>query len=622
MRRSPGLALDYWSSALTASHEFGHYGFDLGDEYADGDDNTFCAANLRQESGAFRGGEAQASCMMYSQQVAGKLCSGRPENRHRTGTWQGDENCWAHLAGQYRDRARFPRWFVRTPDTRGAIVGRLPDLPTDWRPRVNLEDRARPGLCAPLTMVVRDRETLGPMNDVDTWVRTSYGQNISQGNTGSYDSGAGVVRFNDGEITVTGVHVGDRITFHTNLFFGSEYVVTRDDCASAARLGLPAARPASFLPAGFSPGRAWLGSPPQKQATLNVTLAPEPFALSAKVEPTARQDEAVIRVQAGAPLESAPSVSVNLSGDVKSEPVAMRFDPATGGYLGRAAGLPAIAHATIRVDATGADGRSVTRFFSMAVSPLSAQDATALFSANGQFALHAPAGAFPAGARVAIGPSGAPPPALAEGLVLVSGPFGVAASTGGRMARAGLVRFQLPNLRGARAADGFDPGSFEVRRYAPPARRWESLGGNLLTSADVLSVPTDRLGDYAVVARPLPPATGGAFAVTGVTLAPDEAKPSGPCPVRVTFTGRITANGPGTVKYTFVRSDGATGPVFALEFKEAGTQRVTTSWTLGGAGLPTYEGWQAIRILSPGEAESDRGEGRFQMSCGAPPKSE
>src|SRR6266542_1171181 len=109
---------------------------------------------------------------------------------------------------------------------------------------------------------------------------------------------------------------------------------------------------------------------------------------------------------------------------------------------------------------------------------------------------------------------------------------------------------------------------------------------------------------------------GSEFAVTGVDLEADEAKVLGPCPIIVKFTGYITTNGPGTVKYTFMRSDGATGPAFTLDFKAAGTQQVSTTWTLGDAvALPTYEGWQALRVLSPNEVESSHERGGFVLKC-------
>lgn len=105
------------------------------------------------------------------------------------------------------------------------------------------------------------------------------------------------------------------------------------------------------------------------------------------------------------------------------------------------------------------------------------------------------------------------------------------------------------------------------------------------------------------------------FAVTAAGLKAGEPRASGKCPVLVTFSGYITANGPGTVKYTFGRSDGATAPVYTLEFTEAGFKPVATTWTLGGAGLTGYEGWQTIKILSPNEFESDRNLGSFTMKC-------
>jgi len=105
--------------------------------------------------------------------------------------------------------------------------------------------------------------------------------------------------------------------------------------------------------------------------------------------------------------------------------------------------------------------------------------------------------------------------------------------------------------------------------------------------------------------------------VTAVSLTAVETNLSGPCPLKVNFTGSITTNGPGTVKYTFTRSDGPTAPTFTLDFKEAGTQSVSTDWTLGHpSALPVYEGWQAIKILSPNMMESNRERGAFSIKCG------
>jgi len=106
------------------------------------------------------------------------------------------------------------------------------------------------------------------------------------------------------------------------------------------------------------------------------------------------------------------------------------------------------------------------------------------------------------------------------------------------------------------------------------------------------------------------------FKVIKLTLKAEEAKLTGNCPLRVRFSGSITANGAGTVKYTFTRSDGATGPVYAMTFKKAGTKPISTEWSLGDAAtLPRYEGWQAVKILGPNEMESSHQTGAFALRC-------
>lgn len=108
------------------------------------------------------------------------------------------------------------------------------------------------------------------------------------------------------------------------------------------------------------------------------------------------------------------------------------------------------------------------------------------------------------------------------------------------------------------------------------------------------------------------------FRVTDAVLKADNANGGGLCPVKLNFTGSISTDSPGTVQYVFIRSDGATGPVQSLDFKAAGTQTVSTSWTLGDAkALPAYQGWQALRIISPNAVESSHETGSFVMKCDA-----
>ena len=616
MRRDPG-ATDSWTMAITYAHEFGHYGFDLHDEYADSRPDVFCATNVGG-SGEFGGGGARASCMMFSQFVAGKLCSARAENRHTTGTGQGDENCWLHLGGQYRDtRGGFLNsWQIRTPDSRGAIVGTLPSLPAEWQPRVNIENRSRASLCEPFTISVTNRDTGAAMDNVEVWLRTTYGQNILQGKTGGYETGGGRASFGGGMLPMTGIHVGDRITAA-----GGEYVVTPADCGATSQLG-PAPVKKLFSHAVSTQQRT-------QERTVQIPFSSEPFALSASVEPTAKAGQVRIRVRSTEQLKTPPQLTISLTGSTGAQTIPMSFDQDTTSYTGTAT-LPVNTKASFEVNATNQNSQTVSRFFSLALSPLNPNTDSQLFSSNGQLSLTVPNGALPANAIVAIGPSTAPPLPLDSGMIVVSGPFSVTGSRGNQMKQAGVVRFQLPNRLGARAADGFDGKSFEIWRHNPEKKEWERVGGTMLDSVDVISITTDQLGDYAVTARLLNagpgPGPGGpkpdpgkkapeSFAVIDAGLKADQFENVGQCPVTVKFTGYITTNGPGTVKYTFTRNDGATAPVFTLDFDAAGTKTVSTTWTLGGPGLMEYSGWQRIKILSPNEFESSPEMGRFKIAC-------
>ena len=611
MRRDPGMT-DSWSAAITYAHEFGHYGFDLRDEYADDRTDIFCATNIRS-SGQFGGGGPRASCMMFSQFVASKLCSGHPDNRHVNGRGHGDEDCWLHLGGQFRDtrpRGFMNTWQIKTPDTRGEIVGPLPSLPPEWQPRVNIENRTRSSLCEPFTVSVTNRDTGAPIDNVEVWLRTSYGQSILQGKTGGYETGGGRASFGGGNLPLTGIHVGDRITAS-----GGEYVVTSADCGATSRLG-----PAPRRVFSHAVTTQKLTTAVKRQdKPVQIPFSTEPFALSASVEPTAKTGQIRIRVRSTEQLKTPPQLRISLTGSTVAQSIALSFDQDTASYTGTAT-LPANTKASLEVNATNGNSQTVSRFFSLALSPLNPNTDSQLFSSNGQLSLTVPAGALPADAIVAIGPSTAPPLPPEGGMVVVSGPFSVTASHSNQMKEAGVVRFQLPNRLGPRAADGFDNKSFQIWRFNPEKNEWERRGGTLLESVDVISVTTDQLGDYLVTAQ-LSSAGGGgkktgdAFAVTNAVLKADKAEVFGPCPVTVNWTGFITANGPGTVKYTFTRNDGATAPVFTLDFDAAGTKTVNTTWTLGGVGLMEYKGWQQLKILSPNEIESSAETGSFKMSC-------
>ncbi len=90
---------------------------------------------------------------------------------------------------------------------------------------------------------------------------------------------------------------------------------------------------------------------------------------------------------------------------------------------------------------------------------------------------------------------------------------------------------------------------------------------------------------------------------------------SGNCPAKISFKGRIKLTRPGGVRYRFIRSDGARGPIKTLSFKRAGSKTVGTTWTLGGPKLTAYRGWVQLKTIRPQVVLSKRAN--FEMKCRA-----
>jgi hypothetical protein len=84
----------------------------------------------------------------------------------------------------------------------------------------------------------------------------------------------------------------------------------------------------------------------------------------------------------------------------------------------------------------------------------------------------------------------------------------------------------------------------------------------------------------------------------------------GACPFTFTFNANIESDRGGVVHYTWIRSDGATGPVLDLEFRGPGTRTVSTNWELSP---PHFRGWEAVRIVGPNGRVSNRA--RIELTC-------
>ena len=80
-------------------------------------------------------------------------------------------------------------------------------------------------------------------------------------------------------------------------------------------------------------------------------------------------------------------------------------------------------------------------------------------------------------------------------------------------------------------------------------------------------------------------------------------------PTRVHFTGRISSDGAGPVRYVWVRSDKPSSGTLTLQFDKPGSAPVTYDWLL----RQNLDGWVELQVLSPERARSERV--RFQVNC-------
>lgn len=444
----------------TFAHEFGHYGFDLFDEYSDDNAAIKCTANL-SGSGPFSARGSNAACMMNNQWDAQKLCSDRSENPHVHDTSQGDESCWHHFVGKFNDSQG--QWSLRTPDSRGAIPGTLPNLLTGWQTRVWKTDNTRSNLCsnAPVYQFTTSAGT--PVAGISVVLHTTYSAEITEGKTDS-----------NGMISILGGHVGDEVTASN-----ASTRISTSDCPMVITFG------SLSLPAR----RVIVGTPP--------------FELQAAIEPTALAGRALLRVRSSARLNAAPSATFVAVGGQKPQAVPLKFDSRTNSYVGGLSGLQPLAQINARIATSPVrDQMVVYRSISAVLSPpLPAADFD-LTSADGHFELHLSAGALPKGANLTISPTAKLLPKWDPSLRLIDGPYSILASSGGELRKSGVVRFFLPTDRDSFKALGVDPSTLSVWRFDSNTGKWTAIENRFNSNLNIITARIERLGDYTLAARP------------------------------------------------------------------------------------------------------------------------
>lgn len=464
-------------------HEFGHYGFQVSDEYVGGQ----CAHGTTLSGGPFAYGGLKASCMMYDPRGYTKICSDHVDNPHLTGTKQGDQDCWSELKGYFSDGGNgpggLPRWILRTPVDRGAIPGPMPPIPlAGWRPRITSHPVSYPNLCQPIDLQwIRNGS---PVQGAEVQVRSPGGRWLTQGITGS----DGRIRSAYGDpAPITGVHIGDKVrasfpppSAGGGPFFIAQRTITEDDCVSSSVV-------LSQVP----------GAEPE---LIQVELTAQPFDLRASLEPTATQGVARIRVRAATQLSEAPRVQFALSRDNQPRNVTVDYDANTNTYIGLVDELPYDVDAIIEVTASDDASRSATCVARASMSLPDTSEESEVLSSDGQLVLTIPAVGLPAGTYVTISPAPVGPPALDGNAAVVSGPYEIRAGDSSLLGESASLRFRLPFQNGDDVARSFDPDTFEIRRYDAVADAWIAMDGAYESHDPSVVTETTRLGSFVLIA--------------------------------------------------------------------------------------------------------------------------
>lgn len=447
--------------ATTYAHEFGHYCLDLYDEYQDEHPEVLCTAMANTDGAIYGKWMPSTSCMMFNQGVASKICSAHRLNPHRTGTRQGDQDCWSHIAEVYRPQGSIPpsAWVIQTPNTRGFIVPPLPPLPAGWQTRftttnATVRDRIQPQR---FRLVALDGT---PLAKIIVTSHTLDGRSLVQGETAA-----------DGTLTMTGLHIGDRITAS---LAGVNYAAYTIPSTGVVR----------------DPLFAIVGQPRPADFAGDIVLKAEPFQVNVSLATTASPSS--VRVLVEAPNTKTASATAEVLMVGSSKPITVPLKGADGRFEGVVSGLPPLARMTVHAIVTNDKNEKSERYAGATLTSLDPKGKVDASSLNNGLLISVPSGNTTA-VTVSAGDT---VPSDAE---VICGPFSV--DLGGKnLASPATFRFQVAEP--TEKSDSFSAKNLEVRRFDPASQKWTTLQSVHL--ADVLRIVTFKAseGGTFVLVRP------------------------------------------------------------------------------------------------------------------------
>ncbi|RYG23835.1 hypothetical protein EON82_12765 [bacterium] len=444
-----------WGGPPVYTHEFGHYGLGLFDEYLDMVPLLKCTGT----GGPFAAGQPQASCMMWRQWEAGKICSNHASNPHIAATLQGllrGTDCWTSIHHAYKapPNSFTAAYNLKTPVSRGAIVGTLPPMPFGWRPRF-IESTATHGeYLGAITLTVTEGTT--PRQGVGVWLHTQEGRDLYQGATDAA-----------GQMVILGCHNYDVVRFD-----GREQQV-------------------SPFAGGLFASIDGFGSLQQKNA-INVKLpakAPR-LLIGTSLWSDGAAPTLTVRASSGK-IDGVPSILVASDVTAKAQPVKAQYDERLDAYT---AMLPSNTPTGAIVTVSGKIGGETLNVNSTVAFLVSEGEHLDLFTPDGGMVVRVPDGALTKGVKVAAGHSSEMVPE-SEGTVL-AGPYSITASKPLTAQKVqAVLSFRLTPRQKASNAKGF-----RVLRYE--GGKWIEVPGAVHGAAmGTVAVYVDRLGSYVLTMR-------------------------------------------------------------------------------------------------------------------------
>jgi len=456
-RRYASLS-DSWTDPVAWSvfgHEWGHYGFGLWDEYLDAKGND---TSIGCASGFWNVPQARRSSIMFYEWKSSELCSTfDPNHKHRTDTWHntasGGESTWQTVLRRFKDTQNPPRWILRSPVERGAIVPGPAAIPvTSWRDAV--VTNAYAGACPPFDLWTSLNGQ--PITGTEIWLEGAH-PDLPEG-----------VTDDAGHIVIYGAKNGDTLKAQKGNSTGS-------------------------MPVACTAGPAALGA----AAASELALQPNPFTVEAGVVPVSAT-QIQVRAQITASLLGSPGAVIWPVAAEQPLTVPLAYDSGSGRYAAVATLDPDWGvQGHVRVFATSTQGFTVEKLVPFRIEAVVASEATIVRSPDDVVELVLPAGSLSSDAVVSVQPVTVGS-AGQDGLVRVGEAYEILVSTG----QSALNTTAYLHMHYPPVASGVLSPTLGIYRWNEASQRWLALGGSVDGEISRVSVGVNGLSVFAVLGQP------------------------------------------------------------------------------------------------------------------------